>query len=167
MRFVQGYDRLAAVLYAHTWAFGRNPRFYSYDELGGDCTNFASQCLFAGCGVMNFTPDFGWYYLDPNQRAPAWTGVPYLFQFLTRGEKSPGPVARECELRELQPGDLVQLRFSGDVFQHTPVVVRCRDPRSPSQVYLAAHSYDADNRPLSSYHYQELRCLHILGVNRP
>ena len=42
------YDRSAAVTYAHRWAFGRNPRYYNFDELGGDCTNFASQCLYAG-----------------------------------------------------------------------------------------------------------------------
>ena len=38
------YDRARAVRYAHRWAYGRNPRFYDYEELGGDCTNFASQC---------------------------------------------------------------------------------------------------------------------------
>ena len=38
------YDRQAAVDYAHRWAYHRNPDFYNFDELGGDCTNFASQC---------------------------------------------------------------------------------------------------------------------------
>ena len=41
------YDREAAVLYAHQWAYGRNPLFYDYELLGGDCTNFASQCIYA------------------------------------------------------------------------------------------------------------------------
>ena len=45
------YDRARAVRYAHRWAYGRNPRFYDYEELGGDCTNFASQCPLAlACG---------------------------------------------------------------------------------------------------------------------
>lgn len=78
------YDRKAAVRYAHQWAFSRNPAFYDYEELGGDCTNFASQCLYAGTGVMNFTPIYGWYYLNPNDKAPAWTGVPYFRNFLVR-----------------------------------------------------------------------------------
>ena len=63
MRFAANYDRNAVVLYAHQWAYGRNPAFYDYEHLGGDCTNFASQCVFAGSGVMNFTPTFGWYYI--------------------------------------------------------------------------------------------------------
>ena len=53
MRFVQDYDRKAAVLYAHQWAYGRNPAYYDYEELGGDCTNFASQCIFAGSGASS------------------------------------------------------------------------------------------------------------------
>ena len=67
------YDRRAAVAYAHQWAYGRNPDFYDYEEIGGDCTNFASQCLYAGTGVMNFDPVYGWFYRDPNDKAPAWT----------------------------------------------------------------------------------------------
>ena len=50
------YDRFAGVSYAHRWAYERNPKYMNFDELGGDCTNFASQCLYAGAGVMNFTP---------------------------------------------------------------------------------------------------------------
>ena len=57
------YDRRAAVEYAHRWAYGRNPEFYDYEEIGGDCTNFASQCLYAGSRIMNFTPTYGWYYI--------------------------------------------------------------------------------------------------------
>lgn len=167
MRFLQDYDRFAAVMYAHQWAYGRNPRFYDYEEIGGDCTNFASQCLFAGSGIMNFTPTFGWYYIDANQKSPSWTGVPYLYNFLTRRTVSVGPVGEEAPLEALRPGDLVQLSFDGEVFRHTPVVVAVRQPVSPDTVLLAAHSYDADNRPLSTYDYQKLRCIHITGTIRP
>ena len=54
------YDRSAAVAYARKWAFGRNPEYYDFGGIGGDCTNFVSQCLYAGAGVMNFTPELGW-----------------------------------------------------------------------------------------------------------
>ena len=75
MPTLQPYNRQAAVAYAHRWAFGRNPAYSNFDGMGGDCTNFASQCLYAGTGIMNFTPTYGWYYLSLNDRAPAWTGV--------------------------------------------------------------------------------------------
>ena len=167
MRFLGSYDRRAAVFYAHEWAFGRNPRFYDYEKIGGDCTNFASQCLYAGSGIMNFTPTFGWYYIDANQKAPAWTGVQYLYNFLTREHPSVGPAAEEAALQDLRPGDLVQLSFDGVEYQHTPVVVRASRAQSPAEVLVAAHSYDADNRPLSTYDYKLIRYLHITGVIYP
>lgn len=161
------YDRAAAVRYAHTWAFGRNPRYYDYGTIGGDCTNFVSQCLYAGAGIMNYTPNFGWYYIDANDKAPAWTGVVYLDRFLTRDAHSVGPAARETALWELQPGDVVQLSFDGVGWQHTALVVSADRASSPDEVLVAAHSYDADDRPLASYVYQAARYLHILGVWKP
>ncbi len=160
----RAYDRAKAVAYAHRWAYGRNPAYYNYEALGGDCTNFASQCLYAGGGIMNYTPTFGWYYLDANRKAPAWTGVIYLYRFLTRGESTPGPFARECAIEELLPGDLVQLSFDGTSYGHCPVVVAVGYPAAPENILLAAHSADADNRPLSTYAYEKYRCLHIQGI---
>ena len=57
------YNRANAVAYAKKWAYGRNPKYYDFSDLGGDCTNFASQCIYAGSGVMNYTPTYGWYYI--------------------------------------------------------------------------------------------------------
>ena len=85
------YNRIKATEYAKRWAYLRNTAFYDFQNLGGDCTNFASQCLFAGTGIMNFTPTFGWYYIDGNDKSPAWTGVPYFYNFMTRKEVSSGP----------------------------------------------------------------------------
>ena len=62
------YDRERAVLYARRWALSRNPLFADFTGLGGNCTNFVSQCLYAGGCVMNFTPVYGWYYLSPDDR---------------------------------------------------------------------------------------------------
>ena len=72
------YDRGHANAYARRWALSRNPLFPNYTGIGGDCTNFVSQCVYAGCCVMNYTPTFGWYYLSQTDRAPAWTGVEYF-----------------------------------------------------------------------------------------
>lgn len=167
MRFFQDYDREAAVLYAHQWAYGRNPAFYDYENIGGDCTNFASQCVFAGAGIMNFTPTFGWFYISANNKAPAWTGVPYFWNFMTRKTFSVGPVGENAVIEQMFPGDIVQLSFQGETFQHSPVVVAVGDPVTADNILLAAHSYDADWRPLSSYEYRDVRFLHITGVIRP
>lgn len=158
------YDRRAAVAYANRWAYFRNPNFLDFSELGGDCTNFASQCLLAGGAVMNYTPTFGWYYIDPNNRAPAWTGVEYLYNFLT-GNKDVGPYATDTDISAMRPGDLVQLELDKGRFQHTPVITEIRGiVPTMNTIYVAAHSQDANCRPLSSYAIKRVRFLHIEGI---
>ena len=155
------YDRTAATLYAKQWAYKRNPAFYDFSNLGGDCTNFASQCIYAGAKIMNYTPTYGWFYTNLNSRTPSWTGVEYLYNFLTSND-GVGPFAKEVPLTELQPGDIVQLgRETGD-FYHSPFVVRVAN----GQIYVAAHSYDAYNKPLSSYNFARARGIHISGVRK-
>ena len=163
MRIIE-YDREAAVAYARRWAFARNPSYYNFDRLGGDCTNFASQCLFAGIGVMNDTPDFGWYYRSLTERAAAWTGVEFFYRFLIANQTGvgdgTGPFAEEVDITELKIGDFVQLgRETGD-FYHTPVVVGFTANGVP---LVAAHTNDAYGRALSSYSFERLRCIRILG----
>ncbi len=154
------YDREAAVAYARRWALSRNPAYYDFSEIGGDCTNFASQCIYAGAGVMNYTPTFGWYYISTADRTASWTGVEFLYQFLI-GNESVGPYAREVSEREALPGDIIQLGTRNGDFYHTPVITAV----SPA-ILVAAHSYDALDRPLTSYHFARIRFLHIEGVRR-
>ena len=45
MLVTKPYDRLHALKYAQKWALERNPLFYDFADIGGDCTNFVSQCL--------------------------------------------------------------------------------------------------------------------------
>ena len=161
---LHSYDRQAAVDYAHRWAYHRNPNFYNFDELGGDCTNFASQCLYAGSMVMNYTPTFGWYYNSQYSRAPAWTGGPFFYNFLTRTKDSPGPIGAEVELDQIEPGDFAQLRFTAGPFAHNPVIVAVGSLPSLENILVAAHTEDADYRPLNTYPAVEIRFLHILGV---
>lgn len=155
------YNRQKAVAYAEKWAYKRNPQYLDFENIGGDCTNFASQCIYAGCGIMNYTKTYGWYYISPNDRAPAWTGVSYLYNFLTQN-KGVGPYAEEMSLSYAEIGDIIQLGNVGGVFYHSPVVVAVES----GNIYVAAHSFDAYMRPLSSYVYDKVRLLHIVGARQ-
>lgn len=155
------YNRKDTIQYAENWAMKRNPRYISFDGIGGDCTNFASQCVYAGCQVMNYTRDYGWYYNGPYNRAAAWSGVEFLYRFLTTN-LGVGPYAEEVEPDRLQPGDLIQLGDEKGHFYHTPVVMSANS----GNILVSAHSYDALNRPLQSYSFAQIRCLHISGARR-
>lgn len=155
------YDRERAVEYAREWAYGRNPLFYDFSEIGGDCTNYASQCIFAGSGQMNFTPTFGWYYLSASNRTASWTGVQYLYNFLI-GNDGLGPFGIEVGLSGIKVGDIIQLG-NADGFYHTPFVVGF-DNGMP---LVAAHTLDALDRPLNTYIYERVRFVHVQGVRIP
>lgn len=159
------YNRNKAVEYAQKWAYGRNPAFYDFSPIGGDCTNFASQVIYAGSGVMNYTPVYGWFYINANDRSPSWTGVQYLYNFLTTN-KSEGPFGAEVPLYKIEPGDIIQLAIDKDIFHHSPVVVKINGNPTPDNILIAAHSYDAYMRPLSSYRFRRLRAIHIEAVRR-
>lgn len=152
------YDRASAVAYAQKWALSRNPAYYDFENIGGDCTNYASQCIFAGSGVMNYTRDVGWYYNSSYDRAAAWTGVEYLYRFLT-SNKGVGPFGHTVSANEALPGDIVQLGTDSGRFYHSPVIVAVRP-----YITVSAHTYDVRSAPLSSFMYDRIRFIKIDGV---
>ena len=160
---IKSYDRDKAVDYAHRWAMSRNPAYYDYDGIGGDCTNFASQVIYSGSGVMNHTAALGWYYNRGNNHSASWTGVEFLHEFLIRNNGI-GPFAREVDMSDILPGDIIQLSFIPGRFGHSPVVVSVGNPVSTDNILVAAHTYDADYRPLDTYGWVDIRFLHIEGV---
>ncbi len=153
------YDRTRAFDYAKTWAFSRNPLFTDFTGIGGNCTNFVSQAIFAGGCVMNFTPVFGWYYRSPDDRTASWTGVEYLYNFLV-GNTGEGPYAREGTAGELEIGDVIQLGRESEGYYHTLLVVGFEN----NTYLVAAQSDDAFLRPLDTYTYDFARFLHIEGI---
>lgn len=157
MPAIKMYDRRRGVEYALKWAFERNPAYYDFSEIGGDCTNFVSQCLYAGSGVMNYAPD-GWYYRNLNDRAPSWTGVEFLYDFLV-SNRTRGPFAEETDKNGILPGDVIQLG-NEERFYHSLFVTAMGGGR----IYVTTHSFDARNRPLDTYSAQKIRYLHVEGV---
>ncbi len=160
------YDRDRALAYARRYALSRNPLFYDFSDIGGNCTNFVSQCVLAGSCVMNYTKDFGWYYRSPDDRAAAWTGVDFFWQFMTGAPAfleengGIGPFGREISRRELAVGDVIQLADRNKRYYHS-VLVSGFDGSMP---LVAAQSIDSLDRPLGSYTFSYARFLHIEGV---
>lgn len=157
------YNRTAVVDYAKKWVFLRNPRYYNFDAVGGDCTNFASQCIYAGSQKMNYAKDVGWYYKDGNHKSPSWSGVEYLYQFLIQNQ-GVGLQAIETVQNKIEKGDIVQLSFDGKKFAHTLVIVNIENIESLQGIKIASHTFDSFDKAISEYNYQKIRWLHITKV---
>ncbi|MCX8131137.1 MAG: amidase domain-containing protein [Clostridia bacterium] len=161
---IASYNREKAVEYAHKWAYTRNSSYLDFEKLGGDCTNFASQVIFAGSGVMNFTPVHGWYYINSRKRTASWTGVNFLHNFLINN-RGAGPFGEVVDVKDVEPGDIAQLSFNSDgMFNHTPIIVKAGTPPALDNLLIAAHTYDRDNYEITNYNWVHIRFIHIIGV---
>lgn len=159
MLLTRPYRRERAVTYAGRYAFSQNPIFSDFEEIGGNCTNFVSQCVYAGSCKMNYTPTFGWYYISLNNRSPSWSGVEYFYNFMTTNG-GVGPFGREITSDEAEIGDVVQLAKEDGDFYHTLLIVGF----DGEEILVAAQSIDAFSRPLSEYEYAISRFIKIEGV---
>ena len=167
MLVTKPYNRERAVEYARRWALGRNPLFIDFTGIGGNCTNFVSQAVLAGSCTMNYTPDFGWYYVSEDDRAPAWSSVEYFFDFMTgtplflEQNGGIGPFATVVEREAVMPGDVIQYANAAGDWYHTVIVTGF----DGEEILVSAQSNDALDRPVSSYRNAVTkRYLHIEGV---
>lgn len=152
------YNRKKVYEYAKKWAYSRNPKYYNYEQIGGDCTNFASQCILAGWNEMNYNKNNGWYYINANNKSPSWTGVEFLYKFLI-SNKEKGPTAKETTIDNLDIGDIIQLNFDGNKFSHSLIVVQ--NGNSINDTLVATHSFDIFGKKVMDYKFNKYRCLHI------
>ena len=157
------YNRAAVLEYARRWALSRNPAYYDFTGIGGDCTSFVSQCVYAGCGVMNYTPTYGWYYISGLDKSPSWSGVNYFYNFITTNE-GVGPFGTETDLSALLLGDIVQLGNQNGQFYHSLVITGIRNTVRGRRYYVSAHSNDAYMRRLDTYNFAQIRPIHIIAA---
>lgn len=159
MLAVKPYIRENAVAYARKYAFSQNSLFPNFAGIGGNCTNFVSQAIYAGGCVMNYTPTFGWYYISLNERSPSWSGVDYFYNFIIENA-GVGPFGRVATSDELEVGDVIQLARNEEGYYHTLLVVGF----DGEDLLVAAQTDNAYARPLSTYNYDYARYIKILGI---
>lgn len=169
MKILQEYDRDAAVRYAQRWALGRNPRYKDYEDFGGDCTNFISQCLVAGKIPMdNYGGDIlkKWFWYGDKLRTPSWTAAEPFYQYIIGNniDKSEnfGIYARNAEYNELEKGDVVQLIYDGRAYHSMIISEVILDGEYLIDYLECQHTYDLLNYPLG-LKIGEKRYIKILG----
>ncbi len=149
------YDRNAAVAYAREFAMSKNPDYYFFGGIGGDCTNFVSQCLHAGGFNMIYDDIDGWFYVNSSFRSASWTGVEFFRRFLLNDLHFPKGeiVGRE----DVEIGDIIFLN-DGRRYYHSLFITKIED----GEIYICSHSDPSLDRPLSTYRYFDCDFVHIL-----
>jgi hypothetical protein len=139
------YDRQKVQAYADKWWDGGNPDYIHFDV---DCTNYVSQCLYAGGAPMNYTGkrETGWWYKGKQNNREWWSfswSVSHSLKIYLDSSTS-GLHAREVQdASQLDIGDVIVYDWDGDgKYQHSTIVAAMDDQGMP---LVNAHT-------TSSYH---------------
>jgi Putative amidase domain len=174
------YNSSAAVSYAEQWGYKRNT---AYNNHKYDCTNFASQAVYAGGKVErrpSSTPSVGitkttsYWYSDIEWRtnyavwreASSWVNVDDFFWYWvsTKGLSYNKYTTQSGVYNYASPGDIVQLQdqSSGDYY-HTVVVTG----KSNGVIYYSAHTGDRVDYSLNnvSASYNDFRVIKFVGTS--
>jgi hypothetical protein len=148
------YNRSAAVNYADTWAYRRNPVYHD-ETTYGDCTNFASQAIYEGTNKTMSEPSgymTRWYYdFYTHTGSYPWVNVGGLNDFLI-DNKGKGPYGVATTLCGLSVGDIIVMKLNGN-WKHTVIVTAIEDCHNANKIYVNAHQENACRKPLSEYPY--------------
>ena len=157
------YSRQKAINYAYKWWNNRNPYFYNFDNIGGDCTNFVSQCLFYGGIEMDYST-LGWYYVNQYNRAPAWTGVDAFFNYSTKNNHPVGVRTKVANINEVAEGDVIQMMQIGeDIYHHTMLITKILGKHNLENILVTCHTFDEKDKALCDYSIKNLRFLKVLN----
>nr|WP_246246787.1 amidase domain-containing protein [Paenibacillus lemnae] len=119
------YHREAAAAYADQWWDSGNPEFAQFDV---DCTNYISQCLFAGKAPIHYTGkrETGWWYKGYVSGREWWSYSWAVSNSFARylalsGSGLRGELVERPE--QLMLGDVIVYDWDGDgSFQHSTIV---------------------------------------------
>ena len=168
------YDREKAVEYAQEWYNKRNPQYLEYDLYGGNCQNFASQCIHAGGMDMDikgtYTTQWKFYGKDLNYnqsaagRSYSWIGVDEFYTYSEYNRNSGLMTQYDVDLKYAQKGDVIQVG-AYNKWHHSLVVtdVVTDENGVQTEIMLASNTADRWNYPLSAYIYTYPRLIHIDG----
>ncbi|MBO9605854.1 MAG: amidase domain-containing protein [Paenibacillaceae bacterium] len=141
------YDRQAAVQYADRWWNSYNPQFEQFEV---DCTNYVSQCIYAGNAPMNYTGkrDLGWWYrgLSGGQElwSYSWAVANSLQLYLRGGGSAFGLQAAEVDSpAQLTLGDVICYSWDGVRFGHNTFVTAMAPDGMP---LVNAHTVNSRHR---------------------
>ncbi len=140
------YQRQKVREYADRWWNGRNPQFVDMDV---DCTNYVSQCLYAGSAPMNYTDrrDAGWWYKGRKNGQESWSyswSVSNSLERYLAASKSGLKAQQMKSPYELEIGDVITYDWDGDGrYQHSVVITAFAPDGAP---LVNAHTVNSMHR---------------------
>lgn len=141
------YSRIDAVRYAEKYAINYNKKYIFFgvhQRIGGDCTNFVSQCLHAGGAPYSYDRRNSWWY-NPGYKeicSLSWSVAHSLYWYLMKNHEKRlrGIKGYETDVSSIEPGDLVFYENKRGLIFHSAIVTGFKNVPLISQ-----HSVNALN----------------------
>lgn len=155
------YQRINAVNYAIKYALSPNPAYKYFkivNNTSGDCSNFISQCLYAGNAPMNHT---WWYNTKVHSWSIPWAVANSLYWYLKTNQANKSPGVKGLEVKDkklLELGDLIFYEDYKRVIFHSAIITGFNG----SEPLVSQHSEEALNIPYKSP-YESFR-IHFLKI---
>ncbi len=150
------YSRNAAVEYAKRYALKPNPAYRYFPIVGnssGDCTNFTSQCLYAGGAPMIINGRNPWWYKHSGSSLPSrdswsvsWAVAHSLYWTLKINQESNLPGVKGLEVSDINSmelGDVIFYEDNNRTIFHSAIITGF----SQNQPLISQHSFEALNIP--------------------
>lgn len=167
------YNREKAVAYAEQYCHERNPLWYNFTDEGGNCQNYASQCLLEGGIEMDYYGEEQWkcYVEDPDYepeineeetaygRTRSWVNVGYFYNYAKWNEDKGLVADVNANLYYAQPGDIILVGNEGPA--HTVIVSKVVN----GHILVDSNSIDMKDYPIEAYTYIGIMLVKILGSN--
>ncbi len=167
------YNREKAVAYAEQYCHERNPLWYNFTDEGGNCQNYASQCLLEGGIEMDYYGEEQWkcYVEDPDYepeineeetaygRTRSWVNVGYFYNYAKWNEDKGLVADVNANLYYAQPGDIILVGNEGPA--HTVIVSKVVN----GHILVDSNSIDMKDYPIEAYTYTGIMLVKILGSN--
>ena len=171
--FKKTYNREKAVAYADRYHHERNPLWYNFTDEGGNCQNYASQCLLEGGIEMDLYGEEQWkcYVEDPDYepeineeetaygRTRSWVNVGYFYNYAKWNEDRGLVADVKANLYYAEPGDIILVGNEGPA--HTVIVSRVVN----GHILVDSNSIDMKDYPIEAYTYTGVMLIKILGSN--
>lgn len=151
------YNATKAVKYAIKYAKKPNKDYYYFK--GQDCTNYISQCLYAGGIKMHSgksKTDTCWFYKTGNNRSSSWTGAEQFRKYLNRSSSK--IKKKKTNWLNVQKGDIIQLTLDGKAYHSLIVTGIVYSSSGRADLLVCCHS---SNRKEVSFNREFAGCNYI------
>ena len=166
------YDRAAATAYAKNHWQRRNAAWADFSDRGGNCQNYASQCLLEGGIPMDREGDARWvskqfedFIESMEGRSASWAAVLPFREYAERNRGFGLSAGVDQPYFSGEPGDILQMGV--DTPHHTTVITDLlTDEQGNTVDYLiCSNTANLKDYPAAAYPYPYRNLIKIYGWN--